>query len=238
MPATFLEVLPREIRDQIYTYVLATPSGKVSLIPWSYDVARSLSVLRVSHQLQRECKAIIWLHNNLSLRPITQLSTHLTLPPHARPVEHVKMALELLDGDELEWAASAIPSLLGWGKVRSITMSSNWERPRNISEFQQELELRRGGVAVDGRLYHGVVWGRNMKIITGWPRFCHWGKQNWLREVLLNVEMVGGLLASMHAQVGGEMWVDGRLCFKDRRQLVEDVRLDPRKGEVKMIFGY
>ena len=64
------------------------------------------------------------------------------------------------------------------------------------------------------------------------------GKQNWLREMLLNVERVNALLRDMHFKVGGEMRVDGLLCFKDKIQLVDNFRLNPRKGEVQMIFGY
>lgn len=34
-----LEQFPREIRDQIYTYVMAGPTGKVTLIPWVSDAS-------------------------------------------------------------------------------------------------------------------------------------------------------------------------------------------------------
>lgn len=74
-----------------------------------------------------------------------------------------------------------------------------------------------------------ITYGANT-----WDR----GKQNWLREMLLNIERVNSLLKGMHLQVGGEMWIDGLLCFKDKTQLVDDFRLNPRKGEVRMIFGY
>jgi len=56
--------------------------------------------------------------------------------------------------------------------------------------------------------------------------------------MLLNVERVNALLRDMHFKVGGEMRVDGLLCFKDKIQLVDNFRLNPRKGEVQMIFGY
>ena len=154
---------------------MAGPSGKVTLIPWTVDVARSLSVLRVSKQMQRECKEIVWRHNGLSIRPTTQLFQYLdTLSKsHAPYIEHVKVALELLDGDELEWAGTALSVFSTWNNLRSITFTANWERPRNIWEFQQELELRRGQI-YDGRLYHDFTNDGDMHIVTGWPRFCHW----------------------------------------------------------------
>src|SRR3954470_9573935 len=73
MPKPFLEILPREIRDQIYTLVLASPSGVVSLLPWTADVARSLRLLRTCKQIHRECKDIIWQHNRLTVREPTEL---------------------------------------------------------------------------------------------------------------------------------------------------------------------
>jgi len=175
MSPLLLEQFPREIRDQIYTYVMAGPSGKVTLLPWTVDVARSLSLLRVSKQTQRECKEIVWRHNGLSVRPTTQLFLYLNTLAVLRAayIEHVKMSLELLDGDELEWVNSALPAFSAWESLRSITLTANWERPRNIWEFQQELELRRGR-AYDGRLYHDFTDDRDMQIVTGWPRFCHW----------------------------------------------------------------
>jgi len=241
--------------------------------------------------MQRECKEIVWRHNGLRIRPTTQLCQYLdTLSDsHGPYIEHIKVSLELLDGDELEWAGTALPAFSAWSSLRSITLTSNWERPRNIWEFQQELELRRGRT-YDGRLYHDFIDDGDMQIVTGWPRFCHWyayssktlpflkieleiqelwrdqhtgvfcgfnvlsspvlenptygtnslrrGKQNWLREMLLNVERVKAVLRAMHLKVGGEMWIDGLLCFRNKMQLVEEFHLNPRKGEIRMIFGY
>ncbi|KAH8596306.1 hypothetical protein B0O99DRAFT_510041 [Bisporella sp. PMI_857] len=240
MALSFLEVFPREIRDQIYTFVLAGSSGKVSLSPWTVDVARSLSVLRVCRQMQKECKAIIWQHNRLTVRPVTQLFQALQSisAPRLQGIEHIRMSLELLDRDELEWADGGVKAFASWPDLRTITFTANWERPRNVAEFHQELDLRRGRI-YDGRLYNPDMRPSDtLRIMTGWPRFCHWGKHNWLQVMLLDAGRVDDILQDMHNKVGGEMWVDGVLCYKDHTQLVENFGLNPRKGEVQMRFRY
>ncbi|PQE27405.1 hypothetical protein CJF32_00000371 [Rutstroemia sp. NJR-2017a WRK4] len=67
-PPPFLTTLPREIRDHIYTYILASPDGSVTLSPWSIDIARSLSILRTSSkerpQTVEEFRDVIQLREN------------------------------------------------------------------------------------------------------------------------------------------------------------------------------
>ena len=243
MPFHFLESCPREIRDQIYTYVLASPFGSVNLSHWivTADVARSLSLLRTCRQIHRECKDIIWQYNSLYLRETTQLfqkfSNH-ARNKHIRHIRQVRLHLELLDRDELEWMRHSLKPLVDWsstGRLESITLSTNWENPTGIEEFKEVLNLRTYGEVLDGRLYRESSTWTRMTVNTGWPRFTHWGKQRWLKEMLLDSNGIGKVLQEIHGLFGGELHVDGCVYFKNRAQVAAPLRLNPRNGEIRIL---
>jgi hypothetical protein len=241
MPRPFLEVFPREIRDHIYTLVLESPSGTVSLSPWSVDVARSLSLLRTCKQIRRECKDIIWQHNGLKLREITQLAEkfkNLGKSKSGERIQHIKIYLTLLDRDELEWIGTALQGLACWsrnGSLKTITLCAARERPRTVEEFHEELQLMVLGDTVDGRLYRESATWTRMVIYTGWPPFSHWGKQMWLRVMLQDPSKTHDLLKEMHDTLRGELWVNGSLCCKDE-QVIEAFEVDPRDGELQFVI--
>ncbi|CAL3967773.1 unnamed protein product [Diplocarpon coronariae] len=245
MPLLFLEAFPREIRDQIYVQVLASQTGEVTLSPWTLDVARSLSLLRSCRQIHRECKDLIWHHNRLTLWPssqsqLAQKFRGLLKHNHARRIRLLKVTLELLDHDELDWFTSSAKALRDWcrrGRLESITIAAEWDKPRDLQEFKEIQNLRRYGETVDGRLYRDSSTWTRMVVNTGWPRFCHWGKQKWLREMLLDPSGVNELLLKIHNAFGGQMYVDGLLCFKDHRQILEGYHFDPRNGEIRIVPG-
>lgn len=237
MSPPFLEVFPREIRDQIYTFVLASPSGLVSLSPWTIEVARSLSLLQTSRQIHRECKDIIWLHNKLKLSDPTQLYWKLEELGQRRNIRKIReftIDLEILDRDELEWIYKSLGGLKAWchtGKLKFITLKTVWEKPRGIAEFKEVLTLRKFGETLDGRLCQEHIAGTLMCLNTGWPRFSHWGKQRWLKSMLLDGSGIEALLWALHELFGGDLYVNGSLCFKDGRKM-QPCNLDPRNAEV------
>ena len=242
MTLPFLIVFPREIRDQIYTFILANPHGDVRLYPWTVNVARSLSVLRTCKQIHRECKDIIWKHNRLYIREPSQLfqrfKNHSDLS-HGRRIQHIKICLELLDRDELEWMRASLQALATWsqtGSLKSITLVTDSNRPCTVEEFQEALVLRESGETIDGRLYREVPTWTKMFINTGWPRFSHWGKQSWLREMLLDPNGVNELVTEIHDYFGGELWINGSLSFKDRVMLRRKINVNSRDGEIKIIL--
>ncbi len=122
------------------------------------------------------------------------------------------------------------------GRLESITITATWDRPRGVDEFKEILNLRKYGESLDGRLYlDSSTWTR-MVMNTGWPRFSHWGKQRWLREMLLDPSGIDELLKEIHHIFGGMLYVDGQLCFKDLVQ-IQATDLDPRNGEIRIVPG-
>ena len=240
-PFSFLD-LPRELRDNVYTHVLASSSNAVTLSPWTIEVMRSMSILRTCKQVQRECKDIIWYHNGLHLRAPTQLYKRfagLMDVDDLHRIEHIEITLELLDRDELEWMCSglrALATLSEKGSLKSISLIAINDRPRGIKEYEEELDLMCSGDIVDGRLFGGGSDDKKSLIFkTSWPHFSHWGKQRWLREMLLDRSDTTDLLQELHTIFRGKVYIDGTLCPSGvRPKLCE---LNPRDGKVKIALG-
>ena len=242
MSRPFLEVFPREIRDQIFTFVLASSSGAVTLSPWTVDVASSLSLLRTCRQIHRECKALIWQHKKLAIREPTQLfQTFQSYNKRKiRRIRELQVSLELIDRDELEWMLSGLKAIPDWcreGRLELIILHAEWDKPRGILEFTDILDLRKYGQSMDGRLYRSIGSFMRMVCQTGWPSFTHWGKERWLKQMLLDPSGVNELLKEIHELFGGRVYVDGLLCFENHAQVSETIKFDPRDVEIRIIPG-
>lgn len=243
MSQGFLEAFPREIRDQIYTHILASSSNAVTLSPWTIEVTRSMSILRTCKQIQRECKEIIWRHNGLYLRSPTEIFTRfskLMEVDDLRRIRHIEICLELLDKDDLEWVFSglkALSNLHRLGSLKSISLVAINDRPRSMKEYEEDLDLMCSGEYVDGRLFGGGpdASGRNLEFKTGWPRWSNWGKQNWLKEMLLDRSDTSSLLMDIHKTFGGYLLVDGSLCFRNGKVVPNSSKVNPRDGVITIV---
>jgi hypothetical protein len=118
-------------------------------------------------------------------------------------------------------------------------ISATWEKPSTVPEFKEILALRKDGEPMDGRLYLLTPSSyTRLHINTGWPRFSHWGKQRWLREMLLDPSGIDQLLEEIHSIFGGQLYVDGLLCFQDGMRTRLTIDLDPRNGEIKIVPSF
>ncbi|KAH8648943.1 hypothetical protein BGZ60DRAFT_422650 [Tricladium varicosporioides] len=239
---SFLEVFPREIRDLIYTFIFSSSSsGTVALSPWNFEVTKSMTILRICKQVQRECKEIIWQHNSLRLREQTQLFTKFSTlvdHPSISQIRHIEIWLELLDRDELEWVLSGLQPLSKLskpGSLQSISLVAINDRPRNIKEFEEELDLVSSGEEVDGRFWRGGREEQGTKLIykTCWPRFSGWGKQSWYREMLLDRSDTTILLGQLQDMFCGKLFIDSVPFSMNALHGV----LNPRNGEIKIVLG-
>ncbi|KAF4628414.1 hypothetical protein G7Y89_g9745 [Cudoniella acicularis] len=152
----FLEVFPREIRDQIYTYILSSSSNAVTLAPWTIEVTRSMTILRTCKQIQKECKEIIWLYNGLRLRESTQLFTKFSV---------------LMENPA--WSARALETRLS--QIHLPGRDKDKPGAGAVKEYEEELDLMCTGEYVDGRLFGGGPDALGTKLIykTSWPHFSH-----------------------------------------------------------------
>ena len=123
------------------------------------------------------------------------------------------------------------------GRLKSVTLITDSDRPRTVEEFQEALVLRERGETIDGRLYREAPTWTTMFINTGWPRFSHWGKQSWLREMLLDPSGIEELVKEIHDHFGGELWIDGSIYLKDHVMVGKGINLNPRGGKIKIILA-
>ena len=245
----FLRDLPPEIRDQIYTYVLASPAtGIIDLRPWTTAVEKSLSILRTCKQVHRECKDLIWQHNGMALRDdhnqlFDRLAKCYDQNSPAREVT-VIMLLELLDVDELAWACQGLKAILSWPlhiKVSAVMLFTQFDRPRAMSEFTTLLHIRANGELLDGRrfymhrLTHGV--DETLSIQAVWPAFSHWGKQRWFKQMLVNNADPTELIEDLRKSLGAKLLaVDGTILSSLPHDEVRNpIKLDPRNGSITMM---
>jgi len=237
MSKPFLDVLPREIRDQIYTYILTSTNGTVGLLPWTHAVAKALCIMRTCKQVQREVKEAIWKIHDLKIRESTMIEHRFLeyAKQDFTSLRHIQIDLEIMDRDELDWimyGLRAIQNSHMRHTVKLITLRTIWERPRNVLEYKEVLNLRKDGHPCDGRLVQEHFSQRSLLVNTGWPRFSHWGKQKWLKEMLLDGS--GNVLRDIHDLLGGDMYVDKVLTFRDRK-IVRYRQLNPRDCVVDIV---
>ena len=53
--------------------------------------------------------------------------------------------------------------------------------------------------------------------------------------MLLDPSGIQELVKEIHDFFGGELYVNGSLCFKDRVMIAKGVILNPRDGEIKIV---
>lgn len=265
-PCRFPADFPREIRDQIYSYVLTPVPGPTQASPWTVDLTLfkflpycahqkptpgedcegtlDLALLRTCKQIHRECKEIIWRRNGLYLRqtPIFYYKLQGFVPWFGPKIKELRINLELLDGDELDWIMRSMRAFAtekcrkhSPDRIRLIAVP---DRPRTLQEFKEFLKLTKYGEKVDGRLYSQTMVGESgcegaiLCINTGWPRFSSWAKQRWLRQMLLDSTNCETLLREIHDIFCGELYVDDVLYYRDHVRMVEAFALDAREGEI------
>ncbi|KAH8819082.1 hypothetical protein F5884DRAFT_759412 [Xylogone sp. PMI_703] len=209
-----------------------------------------LALLLTCKQIRGECKDLIWFYNGLWIPGREETALHYKLERYCgseqfRLIRSVVVRLELLDWEELTWFSRSLHPLItpaGQGTLRSIKLLAKTDRLATIRDFVNLSNLRKHCECVDGRWYRVAQWSsqqvryhRNFVINTGWPRFSDEKKQRWIREILVH-DVVGMdvLLEDLNEMFGGEIYVDGCLCFKDRIRTRSVICWNPRDGEIEI----
>lgn len=55
--------------------------------------------------------------------------------------------------------------------------------------------------------------------------------------MLLDPSGINELLMEIHQAFGGQLYVDGLLCFKNHEQTMKGYHFDPRNGEIRIVPG-
>ncbi|RFU29516.1 hypothetical protein B7463_g6832, partial [Scytalidium lignicola] len=275
MPPNLLADIPRELRDKIYLYTLAAPSGSdaVPLFPQTFvrpdprfrrrhfnpttatatnenNVTISLSLLLTCKQIRKECKDLIWLHNGLWVPRDGKCELQGKFEHYAglqlfQQIRNIIIRLELLDWDELAWLCQSLHpfiALVNEGNLKSIQLLAKTDRKTPMQDFNYLGNLRRDWECIDGRWYRAAQisgqqarYHKKFVINTGWPRFFQEGKQEWVRDLLVN-EMTGmdRLLEELNGMFRGEVYVNGFLCFQNGSRTRKAIRWNPKEGNIEI----
>ena len=150
-------------------------------------------------------------------------------------LHRIQIDLEIMDKDELEWIMYGLRALQESHlrfSVKLISLRTIWEKPRDVKEYKEVQDLRNDGHFCDGRLVQEHFSQRSLFVHSGWPRFSHWGKQKWLKEMLL--DPTGDVIRKLHDLLGGDMYVNKVLIFRDRMQ-VRQYQLNARDGVIDIV---
>jgi hypothetical protein len=283
MPLHLLS-LPLEIQYQIYSYLLVSPSKHVttlppgpwifSILPWdmrqeitleSHTGARSLdlSLLRVSKQLNRECKELLWGRNTFVYRPFevyrhTDSALEKGLGPLAG-ARHIAMHVDMTIGNlDIEAVAGALEALGSWAKSGSLEeviiivvnerckpfqerdpvvetkmaykaslekvirfrTGNSFENPGGVHAPEQAKECFQGYLSVFRDARDGCLADLKRKMIvnTNFGKLSSQGQHKYLRDAFMDPNE---LMMELNEAFGGELWVDGRLCFTDGKEIRE-----------------
>ena len=279
MPSQLLNGLPGEIRDQIFTHVLGSPTQLITLpvsrvlrtdmygfdhwvdcfriVPFdserniSLGEARKIKVsfLRVCKQIYSECSTLFWQLNGIRLQRPNELRSLLSWPSLSKrlvqQLQYVEMDFELFQPRYFLDTQRALETFVEWSRTGSlkgctlrfphrvlrhdgggtpfeivlglIRMS---RLPRPIGspsdrDCHDYIDLLRFCGSVD----YGFPSNVEMKLIvnTGFLDRSPSEKTEWLKNWLrLNPS---GFLEELNDSFGGELWMDGVLCYQEGLKL-------------------
>lgn len=254
MPTPFLENTPREIRDIIYRYVLSSPTGNVALLETSEIlgipsceslsaasnflivsspssetddpsslVIISLTLLRTCKQIHDECKNLFWKWNVLSIgEPKTRSFSRLMRPYLLQPsgqIHSIELDVNkgtLLRVDDIRFTLNM---LVHWSRVGCLkNISINWN-----PIFPKDT-VASGGGDISG-LLHSEQW-------FGFSIYSRVVIKTKFSKIAGRTSEYNYLFRSLFPQVlhevfGGELLLDGFLCFKNHQQLVKSFNDGP-----------
>lgn len=265
MASKFLKDLPREIRTQIYAYVLA-PTGRITIkrvytkaaiLPYPSvspfvpeDGALNLSLLQTCRQIHQESKDVLWNDNILCflwrrsiwdpkedfefLRSDSHLSRHartveLRFTPSpfdlAKVVTFLQPLGEWNSGNlrEVRFTISGMGTMTMFGELVSMIWRRALRRRRTpnaeLGSFDSSSLfhiLRLAGNEKSGYLRH---LHRRLNIELGIKLSSNKARREWF-EVHRPADCEE-TLNELHRCLGGELFMDGVLCYKNGFRLRE-----------------
>ena len=253
MPSTLL-TLPQEIRNHIYSYIIA-PTSRVCLhrhdsthlffapYPTTSFLQRptlDLRLLQTCQQVYKECRALFWVENALHLSmngPYDEL-----LPIHRRNlmerIHRIELKFLLVPTDipayilyfkrlgqwaeqgnlhEVVLAVAGMGTMSQFGQILRARKAHPVQKRDVLTIFDM---LRQGREKAEGVL---LVPRRKLDLRFGFQHTSAKVRQFWFKEH--TAKDCEDALRDLHEHLGGELYVDGELCYKDNKPIRETFKV-------------
>jgi hypothetical protein len=257
MSRNFILSLPREVRDQIYIYALSSPTGYLHAAVRTQDLKHfallpfelpniihpgriRLSLLQTCKQVYQEAKDIVYEQNTLIvlnpyqlLRQYRELDTDLS-----HRVRNIWLGVDLAHRVSLKDTARALEVLSRWAEqarnLRTVTLNviSKKEDMHELMDLrlfgEPDTTHTRGGFRDLFKEYLTVLrnsWGKYDEQWAGVKRKLELYIGH-LNERSLG--QPGEMVKELHDSFGGELYIDGRLCYKDGTEVLQPFKRDFR----------
>lgn len=200
----------------------------------------NLSLLLVNKQIHSETRDIFWKHNAFFagcpshlLHEFQGLERSL-----AMRIERVVLWLDVLSRGDLKCLRKVLITLGTWqrdGKLKSVTFQllSQSRKAQGVKAIERLLEAKAKDFvgcpfleymdilrdAKEGSLAH---LDRKLAVDTTWYEWAPADRRIWRQGV---VGDVGVLFKDLHDAFGGELWVDGVVCWRNHVQISEPLSM-------------
>lgn len=216
-----------------------------------------LCLFMVCKSIKEESMDFFWGHKILVIEPTDQ-SIYCR---NFGNVQHVRLELDLGCGTDPKWTKECLEYLERWaeaGNLKTLDVNIVQDRENLLCVAEVRGAKKMGWVSCRSIPRKEVVgrWGQYMAVLrdhgknaansslaevairlsieTGWndPRFTQFQQKAFLN--LAGPKNIQGLIEDVAVAFGGELWQDGRLCWKDNVQVSEAFQL---RGFVKASCG-
>jgi hypothetical protein len=251
MPSTLLTV-PGEIRNHIYSYIIA-PTGRVCLhrhdsthlffapyptTSFLQHPTLDLRLLQTCQQVYKECRALFWIENALHFSmngPYDELLHRQNLMERIHRIE-LKFLLVPADTSayilyfkqlgrwaeqgnlhELVLAVNGMGTMSQFGQILRARKAQPVQRRDTLIIFDM---LRQGREKTEGVL---LVPRRKLDLRFGLQHTSAKVRHLWFKEH--PAKDCEDALRDLHEHLGGELYVDGELCYKDNKRMRETFKV-------------
>ena len=186
----------------------------------------NLSILATCKQIYQECWLYLWKNNAFLLKG--QESLRQVIEPKwcasylLRHVEHIALGIQMIGNGRLEEEFRRfefLDQLSQSAKLKNITVfTRSWDTLESYcgawnTGFGEYMEML--NKASKGPL---AKLEKKMILYAGYQGLSFRGRQTRIRHLAKNPTKV---MDDLHDSFGGELWIDGILCYKDGNRLQE-----------------
>jgi hypothetical protein len=221
--------------DSLPSFV-PTPSYPAHYSSWRFTLPTNLSFIRTCKQLYQETLGIFWKVNTLVLEPLPTgfLEAHPML--RSLPIVHVRLDIDISSNQtwQTEQTLKLTTRWVREGRLRSVTLylttdiidlaSTQLSHPydgRSMLFREYRGLLRRAGNGYVKSVERKMVLETRWEDMDAQEQAMVFRRTNGSGVSKLRYRELWHTVRDLHKAFGGELWQDGKLCFKDHEQVAQ-----------------